>query len=619
MSITGSAKPGLHEHVAEVVHVDEAADVRVAVDAARTRARSSFSVSGPKVVNVRRPPTAQHAPELGERARQVVDPLQREVGPHEVDARRAERQRVDVAADERRRARHARERPSSRESSERLAPARARRVDHRARRVERDEARVRDSAPRARRAPRPVPQPASSTAAGASLTTSRRAASRAAHLALQHRRARRSSPPRGRTRAAPRAGRARADRAGGAGSVAIDERLERARRTPRGATGTARAPRLRCITRLRVRQRAARATRPRRAARARRASPLTTSVGRVDPADVGAQVGGGEDAKRVARARRATARRARSSWSRSAASVARPSSLPRTCSARKRCSVSAHDAANSSPKRASVVALIACGQPSPATKRGVVAAPARAARCAPASRSAQRIAHGPPSDQPSTVSGSRSSANARGDRVDERVERRWARRRGERPWPGRSTACTRKRARERRQQRREQARVQCPSRAAARAARPRRPIRRAAAAPRRGAPRSRRRRAHRSSRAATSRPRSSRSTSPSVCAADSDTRSRAVPRGHRRRPDRRHEDAAPLERRGERDRRVRVADDQRLDRRARRREPPRQRRRAGAEARDRCARAVARRASPSRTSARLARSVSASSGGAAVV
>ena len=48
-------------------------------------ARSSFSVSGPNVVNVNEPADLEHAAELGERARQVVHPLQREVAPDEIE------------------------------------------------------------------------------------------------------------------------------------------------------------------------------------------------------------------------------------------------------------------------------------------------------------------------------------------------------------------------------------------------------------------------------------------------------------------------------------------------------------------------------------------------------
>ena len=55
------------------------------------------------------------------------------------------------------------------------------------------------------------------------------------------------------------------------------------------------------------------------------------------------------------RASRVTARRARTSRSRNRASVARPSSLPCTCSVRKRCNVRRYETRSSSPKRASVL------------------------------------------------------------------------------------------------------------------------------------------------------------------------------------------------------------------------------------------------------------------------
>ncbi len=48
---------GVDEHVADVVHVDEAIRVRACRRRPRTRARSSRSVSGPNVVNDSSPPT----------------------------------------------------------------------------------------------------------------------------------------------------------------------------------------------------------------------------------------------------------------------------------------------------------------------------------------------------------------------------------------------------------------------------------------------------------------------------------------------------------------------------------------------------------------------------------
>ena len=99
------------------------------------------------------------------------------------------------------------------------------------------------------------------------------------------------------------------------------------------------------------------------------------------------------------------------SCSRSAASAARPCSLLCTCKARKRCKVSFQATCSSSPKRAKRLR-----SPSHAANRAGDEARRRAdqreALTRAGSPSAQRIATSPPSDQPSTVTGRVSCANA---------------------------------------------------------------------------------------------------------------------------------------------------------------------------------------------------------------
>ena len=72
------------EHVADVVHVDEAVRVRGTVRARENAARISRSVSGPNVVNDSSPPTFSTRRNSANRARQVVHPLQREIAPDEI-------------------------------------------------------------------------------------------------------------------------------------------------------------------------------------------------------------------------------------------------------------------------------------------------------------------------------------------------------------------------------------------------------------------------------------------------------------------------------------------------------------------------------------------------------
>ena len=126
---------------------------------------------------------------------------------------------------------------------------------------------------------------------------------------------------------------------------------------------------------------------------------------------VGAQIGGPQDGERLGQRGGAGSPRANRSR-RSAASVPRASALPASCSDRNRCSVSRYDAANSSPNWATVCLAIAWGQSSRATKQGVVATRTRRAIRSGAVR-AQRSATAPPSDQPTTMSGSPATSSAR--------------------------------------------------------------------------------------------------------------------------------------------------------------------------------------------------------------
>ena len=170
---------GVHEQVADVVHVDEAADVRVPVDARERRAQLLQRV-GTERRERRESADLQHAPEFGERARQVVDPLQREVAPDEIERAGAN---GSAAMSPQTQAgggsgRAPRTRPARRASGEPRRDALARGARASAARGRAPRGARADSAARARASASPVPQPASRMAAGASLTTSRRCAMR---------------------------------------------------------------------------------------------------------------------------------------------------------------------------------------------------------------------------------------------------------------------------------------------------------------------------------------------------------------------------------------------------------------------------------------------------------
>ena len=95
---------GVDQHVADVVHVDEAIGMRARRRRRRKAARNLAQRVGAERRERQQPAHLQHAPELGERARQVVHPLQRQVAPDEIARDAGERQRIDVGADELRRA-----------------------------------------------------------------------------------------------------------------------------------------------------------------------------------------------------------------------------------------------------------------------------------------------------------------------------------------------------------------------------------------------------------------------------------------------------------------------------------------------------------------------------------
>ena len=285
------------------------------------------------------------------------------------------------------------------------------------------------------------------------------------------------------------------------------------------------------------------------------------------------------------------------SCARSAESVARPSSLPCTCSVRKRCSVSVQATrelvaeARERRRRHRV--------------RPAVASDERRRRAhedqprdrAPDARCAQRIATCPPSDQPSTVSGSSPGTVA--------STRHRPRRRST---PGRTASiagdCSRDPAGRRRGR---DARAASAGRIGAKSP----PCIAQPCSSTSGGPIAHRLDVQRrsSGRALTSRPSrrtaasASASSSMSTCGArPTATRaSRAVPCGHRRRTDRRHAEAAlPAAPRRQRDRGAAGRRHERLDRRLRRQQLPGQRRGAARGSARSAPRDAARRGASSR-------------------
>ena len=89
---------GVHEHIADIVHVGEAADMGVAVDSGKGGAQLLERV-GTERRERDEASDAQHAADLGQARWQVAGPLQCQVAPDEVERARRERQRADVAAD----------------------------------------------------------------------------------------------------------------------------------------------------------------------------------------------------------------------------------------------------------------------------------------------------------------------------------------------------------------------------------------------------------------------------------------------------------------------------------------------------------------------------------------
>ena len=145
MSITGSAKPACTRR-SPISCMSTKRLTCVCRSAPANAARSSFKVSGPERRERRESADLQHAPELFDRARQVVDPLQRKIAPDEVERCGRERERGDVAAHAGRRRRRscaADQAGKARQRRAVLAAVLARRGEHRQRKVERHAARLR--------------------------------------------------------------------------------------------------------------------------------------------------------------------------------------------------------------------------------------------------------------------------------------------------------------------------------------------------------------------------------------------------------------------------------------------------------------------------------------------
>ena len=96
----GLGKAGIHQHVAEIVHIDEAADVSRPIHARERGAQLPQRV-GSESREGEQPPDPQHAMELGESGRRIVDPLQRQVAPDEIDRAAGERQPAGIRAHQR--------------------------------------------------------------------------------------------------------------------------------------------------------------------------------------------------------------------------------------------------------------------------------------------------------------------------------------------------------------------------------------------------------------------------------------------------------------------------------------------------------------------------------------
>ena len=434
----------------------------------RRRARSSCSVSGPKVVNVSRPPTVEHAQATRRtpRGRSVTHCSARLLQTRS-KAPAAKRQRGDVAADEQRRRRRGRrgEAAASRRLAQRCAaprssPARTRSIG--SARSSADARARPDSAPRARPARRRCRSRHRGCARGASRTTSRRAAMPRADLALQHRGA---VVGRGGAREVRGAPRARSIARRGPAPDALSGHRE-----TRPARGVERVG-MRQERRVRRRRRSRRSAR--RAARRRASapppagasvsrSPAMTSVGCAIAATSRAQVDRRRGCASAAPSTSGAGSPRANRCLRISASAARPWSLPCTCSDRKRCSVSRYATRSSSPKRASVAAAIACGQSVAGDE-----ARRRADQHQPrdARRPRQRPAPSPPR-RPATSRAPSSGVASAGDRGidgrDDRVERV---RIGHRAVavPGQVDGVHAVAAREARQQRPPQPRVQRPA------------------------------------------------------------------------------------------------------------------------------------------------------------
>ena len=171
MSMTGSAKPAWTS-MSPMSCMSTKRLVCVRPSTPRERRAQLAQRIGPERRERQQAADLQHAAELGERARQVVDPLQRQVAPDEVERDAAQRQRVDVGAHEAPAPAPLRARTGAAAGAAACA-ARARAGVRRPPSAARCRARTRarrDSATPSSPTASPVPQPASRIAAGASFT-----------------------------------------------------------------------------------------------------------------------------------------------------------------------------------------------------------------------------------------------------------------------------------------------------------------------------------------------------------------------------------------------------------------------------------------------------------------
>ena len=320
----------------------------------------------------------------------------------------------------------------------------------------------------------------------------------------------------------------------------------------RGATGTARAPRPRSPRSAR-RASPPQATRPAAGQRQRVAAAGDDERGCCDARRIAAQVGRRQHGKRVRERADATARRARTT-ARAAPRASRGRrSLPCTCSVRKRCSVSFYATCSSSPNRASVasrhrVRPVRPGdeprrradEHEPRHARRMRQRPVQRDQCRRATSRAPRAVAFRASSAASTAV-DHGVERARRDRCAVAVSRQ----------VDRMDAMARASARRRAPRCRRASPSRAAARAAARAGRlDRQPVHACALG--------------NAARAA------SDATSSSVCAADSDTRSRAVPCGTVGGRIAGTQKPRSRKARGDVHRRAAVADDQRLDRGRRR-------------------------------------------------